>query len=114
MIDGRLRAYPQFTRSFYRCEIQFKMCMSGRVEGGLRIPMPRAASSSAFRVWLLSLGVVLAPELSGNLNVILFHDCLGFQEGWNVPRVILCASNNLTKVCVSGPQIGHICLENLV
>lgn len=43
--------------------------------------LPLAQTS---RVWMLSLGVPLAPEQSGNLNLILSHGCLRFQEGCNV------------------------------
>ena len=63
--------------------------------------------AQTFCIWLFSLGVSLGPGQSSNLNVILFHDCLEFQEGWNVPWVIHGVSNNLAKVCVSGPRAGQ-------
>lgn len=83
------------------------MWTNGHVEGSLWIPMPRAAFSLDILCWLFSLGVSLAPGQSGNLNVILFHDCLEFQESWNVSWVIHGVSNNLAKVCVSGPHSGQ-------
>lgn len=65
---------------------------------------PELLLAQTFCAWLFSLGVSLAPGQSGSLNVILFHDCLEFQEGWNVPWVIHGVSNNLARVCVSGPH----------
>lgn len=56
-------------------------------------------------VWLLSFGVSLAPEQSGNLNLILSPGCLRFQESCNVPRLILCVHDKLAKVCES---VAHI------
>lgn len=66
-------------------------------------------------VWLLAFGASLAPEQSGNLYVIFSHGCLRFQEGWNVPMLVLRVRNNLGQgVWVSGPHPSYIRLENLV
>lgn len=71
--------------------------MNGCVEEASGFQCPGLPLAQTFHVWLLSLVVCLAPKQSGNLNLIPSHGCLRLQEGWNVPKVILCARNSLAK-----------------
>lgn len=104
-LEMRLKAYPHFARSFYRSEIQFKMCVDGRVEGSLRISVSRAASWSDVPRFAAFSRSFLSSRAAWHLNGTIFHDCLEFQKGWSVPRVTLCASNNQAKLCES---VAHI------
>lgn len=76
--------------------------MNSGEEGRLRISGFQAQTS---RVWLLSFGFSLAPERSGNLSLVISRECLRFQEGCKVPRLLLCVNNNVAKVCDS---VAHI------
>lgn len=63
-----------FTLPDGRHEIGLKMCMNAVLEEAWGFQCPELPLDQTFCIWLLSLDVSLAPELSGNLILIL---CLG-------------------------------------